>query len=536
MPPEDQARISCRKVKEMDVKARGCFGKSATGLIGAILLVAGLAPMVAAAEPRAVAEGFKESVIYHPPENPGFAAWVQLWREPRGDLMVKFIERRTPKVPRPQVIDVHKWETLGLPAVYNFSNLDTEQIYMRSTDGAKSWQEVSRAPERELGRESSSGLASPITLADGRMLGLTWGMPGCLRQSTDQGKTWTTVRELMDPKFYDVAPFSMRLLRDGKTLIIYCPYMHAWGPGTDRPTRLAGTPGVRTTYQGSIFWSEDSGKTLHGPIPMYPGVPVTETDFCELPSGDLLFVHHKMYNGTAHRQLVRRTKFGFVPEEMQACGLDAPEIFVRTREGYLVGASRNGPYYWSDDDALTWHAVEGAPACGYQPRALLLDDNRVLFTWHHGGDLAYKEADEWIGQHVFTLKVLQPRRRTRLRLERFYDAAQKRYICAFTATLTDSDGKPVANQPVEFSVVGRDEPGYEPFGGATPWVKGKITRGETDEKGVARVDYPEQQKVESVHKSFQVCARFNPDQKIAGFVPSTSMVMEYYAVTPQGKN
>jgi hypothetical protein len=266
---------------------------------------------------------------------------------------------------------------------------------------------------------------------------------------------------------------------------------------------------------------------------MYPGVPVTETDFCELPSGDLLFVHSKMYNGTTHRQLVRRTKYGLVPEEMEACGIDAPEIFVRTNEGYLVGASRNGSYYWSDDDALTWHPVEGAPPCGYQPRALLLDDGRVLFTWHRGGDLGYKEADEWIGQHVFKLKVLHPRQRTKLKLERVYSEAEKRYICAFTATLTTEQGKPVAGQPVEFSIVGRDEPGYEPFGGATPWVKGKKTVVKTDAHGVARVDYPEQAEVTNIHKSFQICARFNAEGETAGYVPATSMVMEYYAVTPR---
>jgi hypothetical protein len=31
--------------------------------------------------PRAQAVEFAENVVYHPPENPGFAAWVQLWPE-----------------------------------------------------------------------------------------------------------------------------------------------------------------------------------------------------------------------------------------------------------------------------------------------------------------------------------------------------------------------------------------------------------------------------------------------------------------------
>ena len=47
-----------------------CLGISAAHLSGA--------------EPSARAVGFERTVVYRPPENPGFAAWVQLWREPGG--------------------------------------------------------------------------------------------------------------------------------------------------------------------------------------------------------------------------------------------------------------------------------------------------------------------------------------------------------------------------------------------------------------------------------------------------------------------
>lgn len=478
---------------------------------------------------------FKETVIYHPPENPGFAAWVQLWRgSGERELRCMFTERRTPKTPttRPK-LDVHRYETIGLPVGYDFSPLINETVFMKSTDEGATWTQTARGSQKELNRGSDSGCFSPIALPDGRLLSLSWGMPGCLRESHDGGATWKVMHELMDPRYFDVFPFSMRLLRDKKTLIIFCPYRHAWGPGTDYPTRISGDAGASGMYIAALLWSDDFGKTLHGPIPIYPGVPVTETDFSEMPSGDLLFMHAALFGGTPHRQIIRRTRDGFVPDKMEKCGAETPEIFVRTRDGDFVGASRNGPYVWSDDEGLTWRRVEGIPACGYQPRALLLDDGRALFAWHRGGDLRYKEADEWIGEHTFRLQIEHPRQRTKLRLGRVFDEAKRQYVCAFDATLTTEDGKAVANQPVEFSIVGRDEPGYEAFGGAKPWEKGKKQVVTTNERGVARVEYPEQDKITSVHKTFQVCARFNAEGKVEGFVPAVSVVMEYYAMTPK---
>ena len=45
-------------------------------LVFAIFLTFG--PARGASAPRAKAVEFEEKVIFHPPENPGFAAWVQL--------------------------------------------------------------------------------------------------------------------------------------------------------------------------------------------------------------------------------------------------------------------------------------------------------------------------------------------------------------------------------------------------------------------------------------------------------------------------
>lgn len=498
-------------------------------------LIGGLAGRCGGAEPRARAVEFEARTIYHSPENPGYAAWVQLW--PDGDrLMIKFLERRHPPagvtLSRPP-LDVHQWEAIGLPAKYDFAALVNQVIYMVSKDGAATWHEDFRGPASESNLGNDSVGLSPVALPDGRLLDLTWGMPGYLRQSTDGGRNWRPLREIMDPAYYDVSPFSMRLLRDGKTLVIFCPYAHAWGPGKEFPGRLHSKPGVKGAWQAALFFSTDMGKTLTGPIPIYPGVPVTETDFCQLPSGDLLFIHAGLFDGgKAHRQLIRKSRDGWVPEEMQEVDSRAPETFVRTSEGYLVGASRNAPYVWSEDDGLTWQPVEDIPGGQYQPRAMLLKDNRVLFVWHKGGDLPYGQADMYIGQHTFKLKVDQPRTRSRLTLSRVYDAKLGKYVCAFDALLTTIEGKPIEGKTIEFSIVARDAPGYAPFGGGMPWVHGAKQIVTTDAAGIARVSYPEQQAITNIHQTYQIAARFDPDHSDPQYLPSTSLTVEYYAVTP----
>src|SRR5687767_1038344 len=106
--------------------------------IGAVILLMCCAGAAQAKDPTARAVEVKETIVYRPPENPGFAAWVMLWREPKGDLMVKFIERRKPReierVATPR-LDPHFWEAVGLPVGYDFGGLVTQTVYMRSSDG-----------------------------------------------------------------------------------------------------------------------------------------------------------------------------------------------------------------------------------------------------------------------------------------------------------------------------------------------------------------------------------------------------------------
>src|SRR5262249_19524863 len=245
---------------------------------------------------------------------------------------------------------------------------------------------------------------------------------------------------------------------------------------------------AQNEMQMGIYTSSDEGRTWQGPTIIFPGHVVSETDFVELPSGDLLFLNNSIF-AQPGRQIVYRTKQGWLPGPFLRCdGQKVPETVVLTRDGILVGGIRNGDYSWSDDDGQTWQKLAGAPACGYQPMMRQLDDGRILCAWHRGADDAFAKADQFVGLHVFRLKVNRRTAATRLRLERDYDPKKDRYLNAYTVTLT-VDGRPLPKRTVELWYVARDAPGYDSWC-HTPLAErmkrgGKLLRAVTDTAGQA---------------------------------------------------
>ena len=45
-----------------------------------------------------------------------------------------------------------------------------------------------------------------------------------------------------------------------------------------------------------LFFSRDQGKTWSNPLPVLSGQTVSETDFVELPSGDLLLINNSIFS------------------------------------------------------------------------------------------------------------------------------------------------------------------------------------------------------------------------------------------------
>jgi len=81
----------------------------------------------------------------------------------------------------------------------------------------------------------------------------------------------------------------------GQALVLCVPLAPKWGQGTDLPVRGATRLDVINQMQMSLFFSFDQGRTWRGPLPIFGGQTVSETDFVELPSGDLLFVNNSIF-------------------------------------------------------------------------------------------------------------------------------------------------------------------------------------------------------------------------------------------------
>src|SRR5205823_5646990 len=121
------------------------------------------------------------------------------------------------------------------------------------------------------------------------------------------------------------------------------------GRGTSRPLRTAMALDTPNDMQMTLFFSFDQGRAWSGPLPVFGGQNVSETDFVELPSGDLLLVNNSIF---AHpgRQIVFRNGSRFTPGPLQhARAGRVPETVCLTSEGILVGCMRPGHYSWSDD-------------------------------------------------------------------------------------------------------------------------------------------------------------------------------------------
>ena len=103
----------------------------------------------------------------------------------------------------------------------------------------------------------------------------------------------------------------MKQLRDG-TLVLAVPYAEMWGRDAALPLRTSMRVNAEVEMQMSLFFSRDEGKIWTGPTALFPGHVVSETDFVELKSGDLLAFNNSIF-AQPGRQKLFRSKQGFIP-------------------------------------------------------------------------------------------------------------------------------------------------------------------------------------------------------------------------------
>ncbi|MBP87527.1 MAG: hypothetical protein CMJ64_12515 [Planctomycetaceae bacterium] len=500
--------------------------------------------LAVAAERAVEAVEFKSQVVYRSNRPPGYAAWVSFFPGEKGQWYIGCEEVSRPDQPLPQT-SPERWFGMGLPAGYDKSQHLMEAVLLESSDDLKTWKVISREPYRH--QHSVHQFASART-TDGRFLRFNWACYSLdaaiktndiLRVSADNGKTWQPAAPFCTDRF---AYYSHRLrtLRDG-TLVLCMPYKPRWGKGTDRPLRTAMQLDTSNDMKMSLFFSFDQGETWQGPLLILDGQNVSETDFVELPDGNLLFVNNSIF-ARPGRQLVYRNGTRFMPGPLESARSGTvPETVCLTKEGMLVGCRRPGSYFWSDDLGQTWIPLTGVQGNGevYQPWIHALADGRIVCAGHFGGDDPIghgRRHENYVNLHTFRLKVNRLTKGTKIRVARDYDTDRRRWLNSFTVSLTQ-DGKPLPDKQLEFWYVERYKPGYDSWN-ATPLAQrmkdgGTILRPKTDVAGKASVELPARfNRISNPHLSYQLVVRFNMNRSDPDYKPFQTPQLEFYAFAP----
>jgi hypothetical protein len=504
-------------------------------------MAAGPAPARPSGGGAVQAEGFESRPVYRSRQRPGYACWVSFFPGERGQWYLTCEEVTRPAKPYPKMPDQRFYE-FGLPTGYDKAPLQMEIVMLESLDGMKSWEVISREPVRF---QHSAGSFGQARTRDGRFVRFVWNCyaleaapnPGeILRTSSDNGRTWQR-----QPKFHDAQfcsyPHRMRTLRDG-TLVLALPMQPAWGAGTDYPMRTCRNLNAASTGGMHLCLSSDQGRTWTAPLSIYAGLPVSETDFVELPSGDLLCINNSIFADPG-RQVVHRTQHGWLAGVFErSYSQVVPETVALTEDGLLVGCLRNSHYLWSDDLGLTWFPLKGIPeeiARGretYQPWIHYLGGGRFANAGHFGGDNAPGQLDQYVMIHFFNVERLRKTKTTHIELNRDFDEGAHRWKNSYTLRLT-CEGAPLANKELEAWFVERDKPGYDSRGKERledrMKMGGETARVHTGEDGVARLAIPRLDAISNPHHTIQVVARFNADRSDPDYKPAMTPEFEFYS-------
>jgi hypothetical protein len=501
----------------------------------------GAAPSASAVGNGAVrATSFESRTVYHARQNPGYACWVSFFPGENGAWYLTCEEVTRLASPNPRM-SREQFYAFALPEGYDKAPFLMEIVLLESRDDMKTWQVISRQPVRY---QHSAGSFGQSRTPDGRFLRFLWETyslePGAnpgriLSVSEDGGRTWMKQPPFHDARFCSY-PHRLRTLRDG-TLVLALPMYPAWGPGTDFPTRICRDPRAVSSGGMHLVFSHDAGRTWTIPMPIYAGRPVTETDFVELPSGDLLCVNNSIYPEPG-RQIIYRTKQGFLPGPFERSdSAVVPETICITESGVLVGCLRNSRYLWSDDLGHTWFPLEGIPEAilhgreTYQPWIQYLGGNRFANAGHFGGDNRVGEFDQYVMIHFFEIAVRRATKNTHLELTREFDEAASRWRNSYVLRLT-CDGQPLAGKEIEFWFAQSGKPGYDDVGRHTLAERmsagGETIRVTSSKDGLARISLPALDANQSIHHSIQLVARFNADRRDPDYKPAMTPEFEFY--------
>jgi hypothetical protein len=324
------------------------------------------------------------------PAYPGvqpYTAWVGTWQLPNGTIQCDFIQGTGPK-----------------------DNPVIASPVLQSTDNGQNWNRVagdipsgySRGlavlPDGTMVRPAETFKFGPMPPNYSHVLQRINRFEG-VERSTDGGKTWSPPINLVSPTAYQLAwPTVIKALRDGR-LVAFAGLI----PG--------GVPNDTAKITKTMFVSSDKGLTWGLPITLMPAAQgaCEESDFVELPNGNLLWIHRAEHDGISDRQqsIVRKVGDSFVPDP------PTPVAFphsgfpceLMTREGLVLDLCTTGSH-WSADGGSTWQdlMLGDQPFCtNYYPKAVQAADGTIVVVSHVGSDDEYGTVDQSITCQTFRL-------------------------------------------------------------------------------------------------------------------------------------
>ena len=386
----------------------------ALGLLTGLLINA--ARLQAEERPQFQAAEYARKTIYHSPQKPGYTCWVGAWTMPDGSLMTCFTQATGPVKGRPQAPDDVKhrltWPPEGAPG-YDMTGLDLKNVHLRSSDAGKTWQQAS-ADAFTSCMNGVSGEAE-TALADGTVLRGVWGFylpynpdvpqAGYLQRSPDGTRTWGKPEVLLDQGKYTAWPKRIRVLRDGRIIIV--------GGVAAVPANSRTRSEYSQLMEPLLLVSADAGKTWQGPIAVVPDKARhnwggEEFDAAELPGGDLLCVFRRLDPNNRTREVrwqgvLKKSGDSWIPGAVGPSSLPHsghPELLA-TREGPVLHVATNG-IHWTTDAGRTWTRLD-VPGTPYYPRSVQAADGRIFIFGHVGSDDAYGSVDQSIVMDVFRL-------------------------------------------------------------------------------------------------------------------------------------
>ncbi len=385
--------------------------KTTVPLVGVLILsLLGLANAGAGAGRTFKAVDHARKAIYHSPETPGFTSWVGAWIMPDGDLMTCFTQATGPIKGRPQapkdVQEKLNWPPKGAPG-YDMTGLDLKNVHLRSSDAGKTWKQVSADPFKSC----MNGVTGEpqAALADGTVIRGVFGFylpydpeipkTGFLQRSSDGAKTWSKPEVLLDPEKYSTWPRRIRVLRDGRIVVLMGVANFPAGSRTREEFGRAVKP--------MLIVSPDNGTTWSGPIAAVtkeqPDGWTEEFDVAELANGDLLAVFRRASDAKRWQSVLKKSDKTWEAGKAVVSVLPhsgQPELLA-TRAGPVLHVATSG-VHWTDDAGKSWHKLN-VPGTAYYPRSVQAKDGTIFVFGHIGGDDAYGKVDQSIVMDSFKL-------------------------------------------------------------------------------------------------------------------------------------